>query len=151
MSRNSLKGKTLAAAMGIALLAGSATAFAGGDRYECRGFVAGKDANMDARFEVDGDRKKFSVSFEAAPDSGFGVGDTFDVEVRGKMVATMEFDAERDALGNVIGDIIGEVNFDTTAQADDADGPFPVNFPTDTGAKTKVEVVGTAYCALQVR
>lgn len=89
MSRNSLKRKTLATAMGITLLAGSATAFAGGDRLECRASMAGEDASMDARFEADGGRMKFSASFEAAPGGSFMAGDPLGVRVGSELVAYM--------------------------------------------------------------
>ena len=126
MSRNSLKGKTLATAMGIALLAGSATALAGGDRdrSECRESLVGEDASMRARFEDDGDRMKFSASFEAAPGlPSFPAGNTLDVKVNGYLVDRMML------VGTGLDDVTGDVDFDTTAQEDDDDVQFPGNFP----------------------
>lgn len=143
MSRNSLMEKALAAAMGAVLLASGTTAFAGGDRFECRAPVPGEDASMSARFEDDDDRMKFSASFEAAPGGSFAAGDMLGVTVDGELVAVMEL------AGAAIGDVTGDVDFDTTAQIDDADSPFPVNFPA-TGAGIDV-MVGTFGCTLQAR
>lgn len=143
MSRFGFKQRTLAAAIGIAMLAGSSIANAGGDRFECRSSAAGEDASMDARFEDDGDRMKFSTSFEAAPDGSFATGDMLGVSVGGQLVAVMQL------AGAAPGDVTGDVDFDTTAQADDADAPFPVNFPA-IGAGTDV-MIGTFGCTLQAR
>jgi len=143
MSRSSFKERTFAAAIGVAILLGSTVANAGGDRFECRSSAPGEDASIDARFEDDSDRMKFSASFEAAPGGSFGTGDMLGVTVDGYLVAVMQLS------GTAPGDVTGDVNFDTTAQVDDADAPFPANFPA-TGAGTNV-LVGTFGCTLQAR
>jgi hypothetical protein len=97
---------------------------------------------MDAKFESRRGRRKFDSSFEAAPGLGFAAGGTLDVVVDGVLVGQMEL------FQALNGDVEGDLNFDTTAQADDDDLPFPPDFPSvDVG--TSVVVGGTLGCTLQ--
>lgn len=135
--------KLLAIALAIAVLAIGSTAFAGGDRLECKAESATEDASMDGKFESDGARDKFSASFEAAPDGSFMAGDVLQVTVGAEDVG----DITLAVLAN--GDLGGDLNFDTTAGPADDDSPFPGNFP-GVGAGTIVNV-GTLGCSLQNR
>ncbi len=114
----------------------------GGDRIrlECKAEGA-VDISMDGKFESRRGRLKFDTSFEAAPGLGFDDGDLLDVTVAGTLVGQMEL------FQALNGDVEGDLNFDTTAQPDDDDLPFPPNFPA-VGVGTSV-VVGPLGCTLQ--
>ncbi len=60
------------------------------DRYECKSYNLTStdnkltvDASMDARYQIEGDRDKFSVSFEADPRGNFEPNDVLQVTVGG--------------------------------------------------------------------
>ena len=111
-------------------------------RMECDGNAALEDASLSAKYEQRGNREKFSVELEAQPGGSFSAGDIVQINVDGQTVGTIElFD---------LGDIVGELNFDTTAQADDADLPFPANFP-GISAGTMVQAGTQLGCDLQSR
>ncbi len=135
-----LSKKLLAITLGIAVVAIGTTAFAGGDRLECKAESATEDASMDARFESDDGRDKFSASFEAAAGGSFVAGDVLDVFVNMVPVGSITLAV----LPN--GDIGGDLNFDTTAGPADEDSPFPPGFPA-VMAGTRVDV-GTLACNL---
>lgn len=97
----------------------SAFAGGGGTRLECKAFGPG-DTKMDARYEEKDGREKLSVSFEAAPGGLFMAGNALDVEVNNTFVGSMILDQP-----GGIGDVVGDLNFDTTAQPNDIDLPFP--------------------------
>jgi hypothetical protein len=124
---------TAAVALALGALVTSSTAWAGGDKFECR---AEDDTgrSMDAKFEdIDG-RFKFSASIETAADDPDL---TVSVLVGGIQVDTITLAS--DATGKV-----GEVNYDTNPEDDD---PFPFD-PTSVGGGTNVEV-GGVDCDLQ--
>lgn len=125
------------AAFGLASLAGSAEALAGGKgsggsgggdetrlRAEMIAPVAAGDVGGKADFRDKRGRRKFSVEIE-----GFAPGEMFDVTVKNEVVGTIEVDG----LG------VGDFNLDSTAQPDDQADPFPPNFPALDGGE-KVEV-----------
>jgi len=114
----------------------------GRTRLECRVDAANEDASIRARFEQRDDRKKFSVELEAAPGGSYAAGDILNVFVNDELVGSMTLVD--------LGDIVGEIGFDSTAQADDVDLPFPANFPT-VGAGSIVEAGAQLACDLQAR
>ena len=140
--RNTLRFKpSLLMAAAALLLAGTAPASAGGnDRIRLRCDADGtQDISMDAKFESRRGRIKFDASFEAAPGLGFSAGQSLDVIVGGTFVGRM--------LLADIGDIVGDLDFDTTAQADDDDLPLPGDFPAlEEGTSV---IVGPLGCALR--
>jgi hypothetical protein len=88
-------------------------------RLECRAFGQG-DTSMKARYKEKRNREKLSISFEAAPGGSFAAGDelqvTFNNAFLGSMILT-----QRGGRGDVEGDL----DFDTKADSDDKDFPFP--------------------------
>lgn len=88
-------------------------------RLECRAFGPG-DTSMKARYQKKRSREKLSVSFEAAPGGSFAVGDMLDVGFNGTVIGSMIL-----SQPDGIGDVEGDLDFDTTADADDEDLPFP--------------------------
>jgi len=111
-------------------------------RMECDGDSSNEDASISAKYERKGSREKFSVDLEAQPGGSFFAGDIVQINVDGQTVGTIElFD---------LGDIVGELNFDSTAQADDADLPFPANFP-GISAGAMVQAGTQLGCDLQSR
>ncbi len=144
MSRKLINGYFSTLFGALVIVAGTTSpAFAGGDRLECKGESARGDSSMDARYEVDEDRAKFSVSFEAAPGGASMAGDVKRVEVGGNLVGYITL------AGELGGDLGGDLNFDSTAGPADQDRPFPANFPA-VGAGDVVSV-GTLGCDLQSR
>lgn len=139
--------KLLAMALGLSLVSASSITFAGGDRLECEDELLTEDASMDARFESDRGRDKFSASFEAAQDSSFAAGNVLQVTVDPVGASPVEVGAiTLEVLPN--GDLGGDLNFDTTAGPEDNDSPFPADFPA-VGAGTIVKVGSTLQCDLQ--
>lgn len=137
-------GMTLAAAGNIALAGG-------GTRVECDNDSVAGDANMAARSESRGDREKFDTSFEAFPGGPYVAGDVLSV------VVNETDDVGTITLGtgcDVVGDVCGELNYDSTADPDDEDDPFPAGFPA-VGAGTLVQIVAadgtTIGCRLSDR
>ena len=98
------------------------------------------DFSIDVKFSNRRGRTKFDTSFEAAPGLGFLASDVLDVLVGGQRVGQITL-AER-----LNGDVEGDLNFDTTAQANDDDLPLPFDFP-QVGSGTGV-VVGPLGCDL---
>jgi hypothetical protein len=88
-------------------------------RLECRAFGPG-DTSMKARYKKKKSREKLSVSFEAAPGGSFVVGDRLDVEFNGTVLGSMIL-----SQPDGIGDIEGDLDFDSKADSDDEDLPFP--------------------------
>jgi hypothetical protein len=118
----------------------TANAFAGGGtRLECKAFGPG-DTSMDARYEEKEGREKLSASFEAAPEGSFMAGNALDVIVNGVFVGNMILDQP-----GGVGDVVGDLNFDTTANPDDNDLPFPAIVVGD----GDVVMVGELGCALE--
>ncbi|MCQ1059165.1 hypothetical protein ACQKPX_12645 [Photobacterium sp. DNB23_23_1] len=92
-------------------------------RIECEKRGA-YDTSMDARFEARDDRKKFDVSFEAAPGGKFYYGQVLNVYVDYERVGSMTLRYEGY-------DLEGDLEFDShvDSQYDDS-VPFPKNFPS---------------------
>ena len=136
--KNTLKYSALT--LTLVILCG-ATAFAGGqDRIRLRCDAQGvQDISMDAKFESRNGRAKFDASFEARPGGAYSAGQVLDVKVGGISIGQMTLVS--------IGDIVGDLNFDTTAQADDDDLLLPGGFPA-VDVATSV-MVGPLGCALQ--
>ena len=115
-------------------------------RLECRDDSSSWDASITARHELRNPtsrkREKFTVEFEAMPGGPFQAGDNLEIRVDGELVGKF-------ILADA-GMIVADLNFDTTAQPDDQDMPFPANFPA-TSAGTIVSVGGEFACSLQVR
>jgi len=109
-------------------------------RLECESALGTEDASMDAEFRDGGDRLKFSAEFEAAQGGSFAPGDILQVKVDGETVGTIELVLDVD--------VRGELNFDTEAQADDDDEPFPAFFPAISPG-TIVEVGAQLACDMQ--
>jgi hypothetical protein len=112
-----------------------------GDRLRLRCDADGSDDfSMDGRFESRGSRLKFDASFEAEAGLGFEAGQVLTVSVGGKAVGEMVL------FVGAGGDVEGDLNFDTSAQSDDDDLPFPTDFPeVFDGASV---VVGSLGCDL---
>lgn len=116
-------------------------AFAGDEtrlRLECRAFGPG-DTKVDARYGKRGTRERLRTGFEAAPGGLFEAGNVLDVTVNGLSVGSMILDQP-----GGIGDIVGDLDFDSTANADDEDLPFPAIAIGD----GDVVMVGELGCAL---
>jgi len=97
-----------------------AHAFAGsGTRLECKA-IGPVDTSMDARYEEKEGREKLSISFEAAPGGLFAAGNVLLVTLNGAFLGNMIL-----SQPDGIGDVEGDLNFDTTADPDDQDLPFP--------------------------
>jgi len=111
-------------------------------RLECRSDAATEDASIRVRYEQRDDRQKFSFELEAAPGGSYVAGDILHVFVDNELVDSMTLVD--------LGDIVGEIEFDSTAQADDSDQPFPANFPT-VGSGSIVEAGAQLACDLQAR
>jgi len=88
-------------------------------RLECRAFGPG-DTSMKARYKKKKSREKLSVSFEAAPGGSFAAGDVLEVTFNGAFLGSMTL-----TQPGGIGDVEGDLDFDTKADADDEDLPFP--------------------------
>ena len=131
---------TAAVVLALGALVASGTASAGGNRIECDADSASGDSSMDGKFESEGGREKFSASFEVADDGSFAVGDMLDVTVKGVIVGKITLAVEPN------GDLGGDLNFDSTADADDDDSPFPANWPGAAAGNTVS--VGTLGCSL---
>ena len=125
-------------------LAAAPSASAGRDdgrvRLRCKAEGA-QDFSIDAKYEERRGRIKFDSSFEAAPGLGFMNGDVLAVKVGGMTVGEMRL------VETIGGDVEGDLNFDTTAQADDDDLPLPADFP-DVSDGTGV-VIGDLGCDLE--
>jgi hypothetical protein len=129
--------------LAVGLMAASSSAFAGGDKLECKAEGA-RDVSMDARFEQDGDRAKFDASFEAARGAGYAVGNVLQVRVGDEHVGDITLSVQLN------GDLGGDLGFDNNVDRDAPDPdtvPFPANFPA-VGAGTIV-TIGTLGCSLQ--
>ena len=130
-----------ALALALALGASLPIFAGGGDRTRLRCSAEGiQDISMDAKYEARGNRVKFDTSFEALPGLGFNAGDSLEVAIGGISLGQMRLVS--------IGDIVGDLNFDTTAQANDDDMPLPGQFPSNVASGTSV-TVGPLGCALQ--
>ena len=143
MKNNTLTLKAASFIAAALLIASAAVPAVAGDNDQVRlrcDADGTQDISMDAKFESRNGRIKFDASFEARPGLGFGAGQTLDVKVGGVSVGQM-------TLVN-IGDVIGDLNFDTTAQANDDDVPLPGGFPSGVRGGTSV-MVGPLGCALQ--
>ena len=132
----------VAALVGGTGLALPSDAEAARTRLQCRSALSGQDASMTARYEVDGNRRKFTVEVEARPGGSFRRGDVLEVEVKNRTVGSM-------TLRRAVNDLVGDLNFDTTAGPRDQADPFPSGFPA-VAAGTVVEA-GPFRCALQRR
>lgn len=98
------------------------------------------DISMDARFNVRrSGRRTFDASFEAAPGTGYRVGQRLPVTVANVAVGAMTL--FRDPAN---GDIAGDLEFDTNLAERN---PFPANFPV-IRVGTKV-TVGPLACRLR--
>jgi len=130
----------------LALSLSQATFAKGGDdnrtRMECDGSASTEDASISAKYEQRGNREKFSVQLEALPGGSFSPGDIVQIKVNGQTVGTAELVD--------LGDIVGELDFDSTAQTDDTDLPFPANFP-GISAGAMVQAGTQLGCDLQSR
>jgi hypothetical protein len=83
-------------------------------RTRLLGGTGAGDVSGQADFRIERGREKFSVEVE-----GFGPGEQLDVQVDGLSVGTITIDS----FGR------GHLDFDTTAQPNDLDVPFPDDFP----------------------
>lgn len=128
--------------LAVGLMAASTSAFAGGDRFECKASGAG-DTSMDGKFEdKDKGREKFSASFESLNGA---IGDVFQVTVDGEMVGNITLAAQPD------GNLGGDLDFDNNIDRDEPDTtvPFPANWPG--AGRGTIVMVGTLGCTLQAR
>jgi len=138
--KNQIKYSVYAMALAVALGVPNVASAGSDDRVRLRCDAEGvQDISMDAKFESRNGRIKFDASFEAQPGVGYSAGQTLDVKVGGVSVGRMTLFS--------IGDIVGDLNFDTTAQANDDDLLLPSGFPS-VGEATSV-MVGPLGCALQ--
>lgn len=145
MNQENLFEGILIAALAVAALSASQTTLAGEDRtrLECRDALALQDGSMQARYERDAERTKFSVEMEVLPGGALIAGDVLQVQVNGQLVGAI-------ALTQGATDLVGGLDFDTTADALDADSPFPVNFPA-VGPGSTVQIGTGLGCSLQIR
>ncbi len=135
----------LIAALTVAALGTGQTGLAGEDRsrLECRDALALQDGSMQARYERDTGRTKFTVEMEVLPGGQLLAGDILQVQVNGQLVGAIQ-------LAQGATDLIGGLDLDTTAGALDAASPFPVNFPA-MGPGSTVQIGTELGCSLQVR
>ena len=131
----------IALGVGMALTAGTAEAA----KFECESDSPTTDASMDAKLRTDDGRTKFGVSFEAAKDAGFGIGQMLDVKVGGTVLADQLEIVGIDAAGDITLDLAlavelgGDLNYDTTAgDPGDEDQIYPPK--DDTAAGNDVNV-----------
>jgi hypothetical protein len=103
-----------------------------GTRLECKALGPG-DTSMDARYEEKDGREKLSISFEAAPGGSFVGGNVVVVTLNGEFLGNMIL-----SQPGGIGDVEGDLNYDTTADPDDDDLPFP---SIDVGGDSVIKVV----------
>ena len=109
------------------------------NRLECSAFGPG-DTSMKARYEKRSSREKLSVSFEAAPGGSYSAGNVLEVSFNDMFIGSMIL-VQLDGIGDVEGDL----DFDTKADADDEDLPFPSIVVGD----GDVIVVGDLGCGLE--
>lgn len=148
MSRNPFGRYSFIIGTTLALLAGSTgAALAGADRLECKVESDSADLSMDARFEIKDGRAKLSTSFEATPFGALTLGDELTVKVAGYDIGTIVLETGAN------GDLKGDLNFDTTADENDKDRPFPPpNLPAGSlGAGTEVSIGPLSGCILAWR
>jgi hypothetical protein len=113
---------SVAALCGLSLTPGAADAQVRVER-ECQAEGPG-DISMQADFERRGQRRKFSVEFEAAPNGAFTAGQRIVFAVAGQNVGVRRLETV------VGGDLVADLNYDTQAGPTDPDeDPFPPNFP----------------------
>jgi len=97
-----------------------ANALAGsGTRLECKA-LGPVDTSMDARYEKKRNREKLSISFEAAPGGLFSAGNVLEVKLNDEFLGSMIL-----VQPDGVGDVEGDLDFDTKADPDDEDLPFP--------------------------
>jgi hypothetical protein len=104
--------------LAVGLMAASTSALAGGQRFECDGTGDG-DVSVSARFEIDGDRRKFDASYEATPPDGKSAGSFVIVALGDKFLGKFELAANDDPEEGRVDDIIGDLSYDTQFEVGD--------------------------------